>query len=97
MSEITENLRQLPQGLRTELYVVRQSGMTGNKTWVLRDLKTDQLYELSPSTIEGWEIPVGQLDGPGIIVTMLPDCVTLQLSNGQLYRDVTPPDTLRLS
>ena len=97
MSDKTEHLSQLPQGLRTELHVVSHTGMTGNKTWVLRDLKTDQLYELTPCTIEGWDIPVGQLDGPGIIVTMLPDCVTLQLSNGQLYRDVPPPDSLRLS
>lgn len=97
MSDTTEHLLQLPQGLRTELHVVSNTGMTGYKTWVLRDLKTDQLYELKPSTIEGWEIPVGQLDGPGIIVTMLPDCVMLQLNNGQLYRDMPPPDSLRLS
>ncbi|WP_424495384.1 DUF5440 family protein [Pseudomonas viridiflava] len=46
--------------------------------------------------MSGWDIPEGQLDGPGIIVTMVPDCVTLQLSNGQLYRDLPPPDALRL-
>ena len=96
MSDKTEQLPQLPQGLRTELHVVSNKGMTGNKSWVLRDLKTDELYELTPSTIEGWDIPEGQLDGPGIIVTMVPDCVTLQLSNGQLYRDLPPPDALRL-
>ncbi|WP_442969429.1 hypothetical protein [Pseudomonas sp. PS02290] len=27
---------------------------------------------------------------------MLPDCVTLQLRNGQLHRDAGPPDSLRL-
>ncbi|GAB0079354.1 hypothetical protein I4I80_02740 [Pseudomonas syringae pv. tomato] len=96
MIDETDQLPQLPQGLRTELHVVSHTGMTGNKTWVLRDLKTDKLYELTPSTIEGWAIPVGQLDGPGIIVAMLPDCVTLQLSNGQLHRDAGPPDSLRL-
>ncbi|WP_424492355.1 DUF5440 family protein, partial [Pseudomonas viridiflava] len=51
MSDKTEQLPQLPQGLRTELHVVSNKGMTGNKSWVLRDLKTDELYELTPSTI----------------------------------------------
>lgn len=96
MSDKTDHLPQLPQGLKTELHVVSHKGMTGNKTWVLRDLQTDELYELTPSTIAGWDIPEGQLDGPGIIVTMVPDCVTLQLSNGQLYRDLPPPDALCL-
>ncbi|WP_395593827.1 hypothetical protein AB4P91_27725 (plasmid) [Pseudomonas sp. B21128] len=96
MSDKTEQLPQLPQGLRTELHVVSNKGMTGNKSWVLRDLKTDELYELTPSTISGWDIPEGQLDGPGIIVTMVPDCVTLQLSNGQLYRDLPPADSTTL-
>nr|WP_016355631.1 hypothetical protein [Pseudomonas migulae]AGC70383.1 putative TraA protein [Pseudomonas migulae] len=90
MSDKTEQLPQLPQGLRTELHVVSNKGMTGNKSWVLRDLKTDELYELTSSTIAGWDIPEGQLDGPGIIVTMVPDCVMLQLSDGQLYRDLPP-------
>lgn len=92
----TDQLPQLPKGLRTSLHVVGHKGMTGNKTWVLRDLESDELYELSPSTIEGWDIPEGQLDGPGIIVTMVPYCVTLQLSNGQLYRDQPPADALHL-
>ena len=83
MSDKTEQLPQLPQGLRTELHVVSNKGMTGNKSWVLRDLKTDELYELTPSTIEGWDIPEGQLDGPGIIVTMVPDCVTLQIDHAK--------------
>ena len=37
MSDKTEQLPQLPQGLRTELHVVSNKGMTGNKSWVLRD------------------------------------------------------------
>lgn len=96
MTNNTELLAQLPQGLLTELHVVSQKGMTGNKSWVLRDLKTDQMYELTPSTIVGWEIPAGQLSTPGIIVTMLPDCVTLELSTGKLYRDLPPPSALNL-
>ncbi|WP_421527029.1 DUF5440 family protein [Pseudomonas brenneri] len=40
MSDKTDQLPQLPQGLRTELHVVSNKGMTGNKTWVLRDLGT---------------------------------------------------------
>jgi hypothetical protein len=96
MNDKSDQLPQLPQGLRTSLCVVGHKGMTGNKTWFLRDMKTEELYQLSPSTIAGWDIPEGQLDGPGIIVTMVPDCVTLQLSNGQLYRDLPPPDSLRL-
>lgn len=94
---LEERLPQLPQDLRTPLCVVSQKGMTGNKSWVLRDLKTDQDYELTPSTIAGWDIPEGELRGPGIIVTMLPECVVLQLSTGELYRDVPPPSRLHLA
>lgn len=94
---MSERLPQLPPDLRTHLHVVSHKGMTGNKSWVLRDLKTDQDYELTPSTIAGWDIPEGELSGPGIIVTMLPECVVLQLSTGQLYRDVPPPARLSLS
>ncbi|EKS4072468.1 hypothetical protein QB142_004511 [Salmonella enterica] len=92
---LADRLPQLPEGLRTELHVVSQKGMTGNKSWVLRDLATDQAYELTPSTIAGWQIPVGDLNSPGIIVTMQPDCVALELRTGNIYRTAPPPRGLR--
>lgn len=93
---LEERLPQLPQGLRTQLHVVSHRGITGHKSWVLRDLNTDQDYELTANTIAGWVIPEGELIGPGIIVTMLPECVVLQLNSGQFYRDIPPPARLDL-
>ncbi|EPL59858.1 putative TraA protein [Stutzerimonas stutzeri B1SMN1] len=92
---LADRLPQLPEGLRTELHVVSHKGMTGNKSWVLRDLATDQAYELTPSTVAGWQIPVGDLSSPGIIVTMQPECIALELRTGQLYRTAPPPSSLR--
>lgn len=65
-------LQQLPQGLRSAFDVVSYKGVTGNKTWVLRDLQSQLNYQLEPATIQGWEIPPANAahdSGPSIIVT----------------------------
>jgi hypothetical protein len=88
---------QLPQGLRSEFDVVSYQGPEGGKTWVLVDLKSQQRYQLSPATIQGWDIPSAPGEGPSIIVTMKPTMVIMDLPTGEFYRHAPLPNRLRLT
>ncbi|GGM26404.1 hypothetical protein ACFQDN_21655 [Pseudomonas asuensis] len=91
----SQSLPQLPQGLRSEFEVVKQEGEPGRRTWVLRDVATHVEYELSPSTVEGWDIPVAASKGPSIIVALNPSMVAMHLPTGEFYRDKPPPSRFR--
>lgn len=89
-------LPQFPQGLLSKFDVVSQQGETGSKTWVLRDMNSQLEYELSPATIEGWDIPAAPSKGPSIIVALKPSMVAMHLPTGEFYRDAPPPSRFRL-
>lgn len=89
--------RQFQQGLLSEFEVVSQQGVTGNKTWVLRDVKSQIDYELSPATIEDWDIPEAPSTGQSIIVALKPCMVAMHLPTGKFYRGAPPPSRLSLT
>ncbi|HAT2715945.1 TPA: hypothetical protein I8303_004761 [Aeromonas hydrophila] len=93
-------IQELPQGLRTAFEVISQQGTTGRKTWVLRDLQSQIEYQLSPATIQGWDIQaIGPVHagGPSIIVVLEPgEMVAMHLPSGEFYRDAPPPSRLQL-
>lgn len=93
-------IQELPQGLRSEFEVISQQGTTGRKTWVLRDLQSQIEYQLSPATVQGWDIqaisPV-HAGGHSIIVVLEPgEMVAMHLPTGEFYRDAPPPSRLQL-
>lgn len=90
-------LRQFQHGLLSEFEVVSQQGETGSKTLVLRDVKSQIDYELSPATIEEWDIPEAPARGPSIIVALKPYMVAMHLPTGKFYRDALPPSRLSLT
>lgn len=91
-------IQELPQGLRTAFEVISQQGTTGRKTWVLRDLQSQIEYQLSPATIQGWDIQaIGPVHAGGhsIIVVLEPgEMVAMHLPTGEFYRDAPPPSGL---
>lgn len=88
-------IQELLQGLRTAFEVISQQGTPGRKTWVLRDLQSQIEYQLSPATIQGWDIQaIGPVhaEGPSIIVVLEPgEMVAMHLPTGEFYRDAPPP------
>lgn len=92
-----DKIIELPKGLLGEFEVLQQSGSLGAKTWLLQDKATSKKYRLTPSTIEGWNIPKRrETAGPSIIVSMAGrTMVSMHLLTGEFYCAGTPPSRLR--